>query len=103
MYYFIIALIFFGGITFYGGIKYISSVQKVVRKFMVESMALYGCEFWLLKREEQRKPLEMDYLRMSDRVSRLQKISNINIKMQAEKIFFTQNSKKATKMVWASP
>ena len=31
---------------------------------MVESVVCYGCEVWLLKREEQRKllALEMDYL-----------------------------------------
>ena len=34
---------------------------------MVESVACYGCEVWLLKTEEQRKllALDMDYLRMS--------------------------------------
>ena len=34
---------------------------------MVGSVACYGCEVWLLKREEQRKllALEMDYLRRS--------------------------------------
>ena len=51
-------------------------------------MACYGCEVWLLKTEEQRKllALEMDYLRRSGRVSRLQKILNTAIrnKMQAE-------------------
>ena len=55
---------------------------------MVESVAYYGCEVWLLKREEQRKllALEMDYLRRSARVSRLQKIQNTTIrsKMQAD-------------------
>ena len=55
---------------------------------MVESVACYGCEVWLLKSEEQRKliALEMDYLRRSARVSRLQKIPNtvIRSKMQAE-------------------
>ena len=37
---------------------------------MVASVAWYGCEVWLLKREEQRKlvALEMDYLRRSARV-----------------------------------
>ena len=46
-------------------------------KTMDESMACYGCEVWLLKREEQRKllVLEMDYLRRSARVFRLQKNS----------------------------
>ena len=50
-------------------------------------MACYGCEVWLVKTEEQRKPLtlEIDYL-SSARVSRLQKILNTTIrrKMQAE-------------------
>ena len=54
---------------------------------MVESVAYYGCEVWLLKTEEQRKllALEMYYLR-STRLSRLQKIPNtaIRSKMQAE-------------------
>ena len=42
---------------------------------MIELVPLYGCEVWLLEREEQRKLLtiEMDYLRKSGRVSRLQK------------------------------
>ena len=42
---------------------------------MVESVACYGCEVWLLKTEEQRKllALQMDYLRRSARVSRLHK------------------------------
>ena len=55
---------------------------------MVASVACYGCEVWLLKTEEQRKllALEMDYLRRSARVFRLQKIPNTTIrsKMQAE-------------------
>ena len=74
---------------------------------MVGSVACYGCEVWLLKTEEQRKllALEMDYLRRSAKVSRLQKIPNtaIRIKMQAEKINFKQNSKKVIKMVWTPP
>ena len=57
---------------------------------MVESMACYGCEVWILKTEEQRKllALEMDYLRRSTRVSRLQKIPNTAIrnKMQAKQL-----------------
>ena len=57
-------------------------------KAMVESVACYGCEVCLLKTEEQRKllALEMDYLRKSARVSRLQKIpiTSIRNKMQAE-------------------
>ena len=42
---------------------------------MVQSVACCGCEVWLLKTEEQRKlsALEMDYLRRSARVTRLQK------------------------------
>ena len=40
---------------------------------MVESVACYGCEVWLLKTEEQNKllVLEMNYLQWSASVSRL--------------------------------
>ena len=50
--------------------------KKLLGKAMVESVACYGCEVWLLKTEEQKKKLlalEIDYLRRSARVSRLQK------------------------------
>ena len=51
----------------------------------------HGCEVWLLKTEEQRNllVLQMDYLRRSAGVSRLQKIPNtaIRSKMQAEQQF----------------
>ena len=45
---------------------------------MVESVACYGCEVWLLETEEQRKllALEMDHSRRSASVSRLQKKKN---------------------------
>ena len=43
---------------------------------MVESVACSGCEVWLLKTEE----IEIDYLRRSARVSRLQKIPNTAIR-----------------------
>ena len=73
-------------------------------KAVVESVACYGCEVWLLKTEEQTKllTLEMDYLRRSAGVSRLQKIPNITIRsqMQAEQSIFRQNSKKAIQMAW---
>ena len=72
-------------------------------------MACYGCEVWLLKTEEQRKllALEMDYLRRSARVSRLQKIPNTTIrsKMQAEQSVLDRipKNKKAIEMVWTPP
>ena len=46
--------------------------RKQLGKPVVESVACYVCEVWLLKTEEQRKllALEMDYLRRSARVSR---------------------------------
>ena len=55
------------------------------------------CEVWLLKPEGQREllALEMDYLRRSARVSRLQKTS--------QTINFRQNAKKAIEMVWTPP
>ena len=53
---------------------------------MVESLACYRCEVWLLKREEQWKflALEMDYLTRSNPVSRLQKISYITIRSKIQ-------------------
>ena len=55
---------------------------------MVELVACYGCEVWLVKRLKQRKlfALEMDYLRRSATVSSLQKIQNLAImsKIQVE-------------------
>ena len=49
-------------------------------------MACYGCQVWLLKKVEQQKllALEMDYLKMSARLSRLQ-TRKIRSKMQAGK------------------
>ena len=49
--------------------------KKLLGKAMVESVACYGCEVWILKREEQRKlpALEMDCLKRSTRISRLEK------------------------------
>ena len=51
------------------------NTKKQLGKAVVESVACYGCEIWLLKTEGQRKllALEMDYLRRSPRVSRLKK------------------------------
>ena len=52
------------------------SLEKKMRlgKSVFESVVYYGYEVWLLKREEQRKllTLEIDYLRKSARVSKLQ-------------------------------
>ena len=67
---------------------------------MFVSMACYGCEVWLLKREEQRNKLalEMDYLR-SARVCSLQKISTTTIgsKMQAEQSTLNKIQRRQTK------
>ena len=64
-------------------------------------------KYGFLRERNKRKllALEMDYLRMSAKVSRLQKIPNTAIrnKMQAEKSILRQNSKKAIEMVWRPP
>jgi hypothetical protein len=52
--------------------------KKYIGKVLVESVLLYGGEIWTLN-EYYRKRLqavEMDYLRKSARVSRLEHISN---------------------------
>ena len=67
-------------------------------------MVCYGCEVWLLKTEEQRKllALEMDYLKRSARVSRLQKIPNITIwsKMQAEQSILGRIQRRQLNWYW---
>ena len=62
--------------------------KKPLGKTMVESTVCYGCEVCLLKTEEQRKQLviEMDYLRRSARVSRLQKIPNTTIRSKIQAV-----------------
>ena len=74
---------------------------------MVQSVACCGCEVWLLKTEEQRKlsALEMDYLRRSARVFRLQKNPKHHHQEQngSRTINFRQNSKKAIEMVLTPP
>ena len=73
---------------------------------MIESVACYGCEVRLLKTGEQRKllTLEIDYLRESARVSRLQKMPNTIIRSQVQALVnFGRNSKKAIEMVWKPP
>ena len=71
------------------GYKHVFGHKKRLGNAMVESVACYGCEVWLLKTEEQIKllTLEMDYLR-SARMFGLQKIPNPTIwsKMQAEQL-----------------
>jgi hypothetical protein len=54
---------------------------------LVESVLLYGSEIWTLKYYRKRlQAVEMDYLRRSARVSRLEHISNqeIRTRMNAE-------------------
>ncbi|XP_030761519.1 uncharacterized protein LOC115886486 [Sitophilus oryzae] len=49
---------------------------------MVESVLCYGSEIWALREEDKRRVLavEMDYLRRSARVSRLQRVRNEEIR-----------------------
>ena len=68
---------------------------------MVESVACYGCEVWLLKRDEKRKllALEMGYLR-SQPVSRLKKKKSITVirsKMQAEQSILNRTERRQLK------
>ena len=72
---------------------------------MVESVACYGCEVWLLKREQQSKLLavEMNYLRMSARMITKNAKHHHQEQNASRTINFRQNSKKAIEMVWAPP
>ena len=75
---------------------------------MVEPVACYGYEVWLLKTEEQRKllALEMDYLRRSI-YKEVQITKNPKHRHQEQNasrtISFRQKSKKAIEMVWTPP
>ena len=65
---------------------------------MIESVVSYGCEVWLLKREEQRAllALRMGYLRFL----RLQKISNtIKNRTQAEQTILDRIQRSFTKLL----
>ena len=68
---------------------------------MAKSVACYECEVWLLKGEEQRKllALEMDYLRRSANVSRLQiiPITTIRSKIQAEQSILDRTHRRQLK------
>ena len=60
--------------------------KKLLEKAMIESVTYYVCKVWLFKTEEQRKllALEMDYLRRSAIVPRLQKIPNTTIRRKMQ-------------------
>ena len=68
--------------------KYIKGMKVIfyLNTIMINSVACYGSELWILKTEEQTKllALEMYYLRRSARVSRLQKIPNTRSKIVIE-------------------
>ncbi|XP_030761520.1 uncharacterized protein LOC115886487 [Sitophilus oryzae] len=57
-----------------------------IGRALVESVVTYGCEVWTLKAEQKRalNALEMDYLRRSARVSKLDRVRNVEIKMDAK-------------------
>lgn len=56
--------------------------KKHIGQTMVESVLCYGSEIWALREEDKRRVLavEMDYLRRSARVSRLQRVRNEEIR-----------------------
>ncbi|XP_030758935.1 uncharacterized protein LOC115884480 [Sitophilus oryzae] len=56
--------------------------KKHIGQTMVESVLCYGSMIWALREEDKRRimAVEMDYLRRSARVSRLQRVRNEEIK-----------------------
>lgn len=73
------------------------ATKKCILKTVVESVLIYGSEFWTLN-DRWRKKLEsteMDGLRRSMRVSRLQHVRNdfIRAEMEAEEIVVNRNEK----------
>jgi hypothetical protein len=61
--------------------------RKRIYKTVVESLLLYGSEVWeITKRDKQRlEAVEMNFMRRSCRVSRLQRITNEEIKRRINK------------------
>ena len=73
-------------------------------KALVESVLCNNSEVWVVNAEYKRKLLavEMDYLRRSAGVSRLQRIRNQEIRrrMKAEENVIDRIEKRKLKMVW---
>lgn len=57
-----------------------------IGRALVESVVTYGCEVWTLKAEQKRalNALEMDYLRRSARVSKLDRVRNVEIRAKMD-------------------
>ncbi|XP_030765274.1 uncharacterized protein LOC115889426 [Sitophilus oryzae] len=57
-----------------------------IGRALVESVVTYGCEVWTLKAEQKRSlnALEMDYLKRSARVSKLDRVRNVEIRVKMD-------------------
>ncbi|XP_030767708.1 uncharacterized protein LOC115891404 [Sitophilus oryzae] len=57
-----------------------------IGRALVQSVVTYGCEVWTLKAEQKRalNALEMDYLRRSARVSKLDRVRNVEIRAKMD-------------------
>jgi hypothetical protein len=77
--------------------------KKYIGKVLVESVLLYGSEIWTLNEyyRKRSQTVEMDYLRRSARVSRLEHISNqeIRTRMNAEKSIIELRTKASVGLV----
>ncbi|XP_030747709.1 uncharacterized protein LOC115876161 [Sitophilus oryzae] len=62
------------------------NIKIYIGRALVESVVTYGCEVWTLKAEQKLalNALEMDYLRRSARVSKLDRVRNVEIRAKMD-------------------
>ncbi|XP_030766650.1 uncharacterized protein LOC115890512 [Sitophilus oryzae] len=62
------------------------NTKVYIGRALVESVVTYGCEVWTLKAEQKRalNALEMDYLRRSAGVSKLDRVRNVEIRAKMD-------------------
>jgi hypothetical protein len=63
-----------------------NDTKKYIGKILVQSVLCYGCETWIINEQYKRRisAIEMDYLRRSARVSRLEHMSNEEIRKRMD-------------------
>ncbi|KAJ9593282.1 hypothetical protein L9F63_015157, partial [Diploptera punctata] len=75
--------------------------KKYIGKTLVESVAIYGSEVWTISKYYKNRliALEMDYLRRSARKSKLEHVTNKEIRniMEAEEIIIERIEEKELK------
>lgn len=76
--------------------------KKRIGRTMVDTVLTYGCEVWTMKQDDKRRieAVEMDYLRRSSRISKLERVRNEEIRniMSAQETIIDRIEKRS--LVW---